>query len=50
MHPLDTLATLDLARHDHDRRQTLREAAQRHAIRDAVATRLRGRRHPPRNP
>ncbi len=50
MHPLDTLASVDLARRDHDRRSSLREATQRHAIQDAITTRLRTRRHPPRNP
>lgn len=49
MHPLDSLAQLDLARRDHDRSQTLHEATQRRALHDWIATRLRGPARPPRH-
>lgn len=52
MHPLDTLARLDLARHDHDRDRSLTEATRRHALQDAIpmSLRVRGSRRQPRSP
>jgi hypothetical protein len=51
MHPLDTLARLDLARHDHDRDRSLQEATRRHALQDALSgLRVRGGRRQPRSP
>lgn len=52
MHPLDTLARLDLARHDHDRDRSLLEATRRHALRPSLqlGIRVRGPRRPERSP
>ena len=53
MHPLDTLAQLDLARHDHDRDRAVHDAADRRAAsthRAAHPARRRGPATPAHDP
>jgi hypothetical protein len=52
MHPLDTLAGLDLARRRTEVDRTVQEGSRRRALRlrQQIATRLRGPMRPPRHP